>query len=148
MMLEPVRHAYDTQIKWTSEKKGILSCDGKPDLMVACPPEFGGHPDIWSPEDLFVGATELCLLTTFLWLLSKEKISIISYESHAHGILELGNSKPRFTTIDVNIDVKINSESDKAKINQVFEKLKTSCLISNSINTEVNIHYKIKVGAE
>ena len=87
-------------------------------------------------------------MTTFLWLLNKEKISIISYESQAHGILELGNSKPRFTTIDVNIDVKINSESDKAKINQVFEKLKTSCLISNSINTEVNIHYKIKVGAE
>jgi len=33
-----------------SENKGVLRCEGKLDIMVACPPEFGGHPGIWSPE--------------------------------------------------------------------------------------------------
>jgi organic hydroperoxide reductase OsmC/OhrA len=145
MILEPVRHSYHTQIRWTSEKKGILSCDGKPDIKVACPPEFGGHADIWSPEDLFVGATELCLLTTFLWLLGKENISLVSYKSHAHGILELGDKKPRFTTIVVDIKAVISSKQDIKKVDTIFRQLKQSCLISNSINTEVIIHPEINV---
>jgi len=145
MKLEPVRHSFQTNIEWKSEKIGILSCEGKPDIKVACPPEFGGHENIWSPEDLFVGAAELCLLTTFLWLLEKEKISLVSYKSKAKGILELGNSKPRFTSIEVNIKICIKIESDVEKVNKIFKKIKQSCLISNSINTEVIINPEIEV---
>ena len=70
MKLEPVKHYYKTHIEWTLEKKGILKSEEKPDIDVACPPEFGGHPNIWSPEDLFVGATEVCLMTTFIWYMA------------------------------------------------------------------------------
>jgi len=145
MKLEPVRHSYYTQIEWTNGKKGILSSKGKPNIKVACPPEFGGHADIWSPEDLFVGATEVCLLTTFLWLINREKTSLISYKSHARGILELGDKKHRFTTIIVNITICVKSDKDIEKIEKVFKKLKESCLISNSINTEVIIEPEIEV---
>jgi organic hydroperoxide reductase OsmC/OhrA len=145
MKLEPVRHSYDTSIEWTSEKKGILSSKDKPDIKVACPPEFGGHADFWSPEDLFVSSAELCLMTTFLWLLNKEKISIVSYKSHAHGILELGNKQPRFTTIEVNIKTCISSDKDIGKVKKIFEKLKQSCLISNSIHTKIIIKSNIEV---
>jgi organic hydroperoxide reductase OsmC/OhrA len=145
MEFEPVRHSYHTQIEWTNGKKGILSCNGKPDIKVACPPEFGGHADIWSPEDLFVGATEVCLLTTFLWLSGREELSLISYESRAHGILELGDTKPRFSTIKVNIKICISSDKDVKKVEKIFKKIKKSCLISNSINTEVIIEPEIRV---
>ena len=145
MKLEPLRHSYCTQLEWTNEKKGILSSKDKPNIKVACPPEFGGHADIWSPEDLFVGATELCLLTTFLWLIEREKTSIISYKSNSKGILELGDKKPRFTTIIVNIKVCVLNDKNLKKVEKVFKKLKKSCLISNSINTDVIIKPEIVV---
>ena len=69
---EPVKHNYQTSLRWTDEKKGILSCDGKLDINVACPPEFGGHPRIWSPEDIFLASVEICTMTTFLWYVNKE----------------------------------------------------------------------------
>lgn len=148
MKLEPVKHSYHTNIEWTNGKKGILSCAGKPNIKVACPPEFGGHADIWSPEDLFVGATEVCLLTTFLWLIRKEEINLISYNSNAHGILELGDKKPRFTKIKVKILICISSEKNIKKVEKIFKKIKKSCLISNSINTEVIIEPEIFVKNE
>lgn len=43
---EPVKYNYNTRLEWTSEKKGILRCEDKPDIIVATPPEFNGHPGI------------------------------------------------------------------------------------------------------
>lgn len=145
MKLEPVRHTYQTHIEWTNEKKGLLTCKGKPDIQVACPPEFGGHPDIWSPEDLFVGAAEVCLMTTFIWYMNREKIPFKSYKSSGKGLLELGNFNSRFTSITIKINVCILSEDDVLKVKKIFEKLKSTCVISNSVKSEVNIEPEIIV---
>ena len=51
---EPIKYVYNTSLKWVGEKKGLLSAEGKPDILTACPPEFQGHPNIWSPEDLYI----------------------------------------------------------------------------------------------
>ena len=34
--------------RWSREKRGVLAVAGKPDLEVASPPEFRGHPGIWT----------------------------------------------------------------------------------------------------
>jgi len=145
MKLEPVKHYYKTHIEWTEEKKGILKSEEKPDIDVACPPEFGGHPNIWSPEDLFVGATEVCLMTTFIWCMTNEKIPFISYKSNAKGILELGNFNSRFSSIEIKINVCISSKNDVLKVKNIFEKLKQTCVISNSIQTQVIIEPEINI---
>ncbi|MGH7545745.1 MAG: hypothetical protein ACREKI_06135 [Gemmatimonadota bacterium] len=41
-------------MRWTGERKGVISAEGKPELGVATPPEFKGHEGIGSPEDLYV----------------------------------------------------------------------------------------------
>ena len=145
MKLEPVKHYYKTHIEWTEEKKGILKSEEKPDIDVACPPEFGGHPNIWYPEDLFVGATEVCLMTTFIWYMTNEKIPFISYKSNAKGILELGNFNSRFSYIEIKINVCISSKNDVLKVKNIFEKLKQTCVISNSIQTQVIIEPEINI---
>lgn len=61
------KHIYKTNLRWESNRRGVLSAPGLPDLAVATPPEFpGGHPGIWSPEHLFVASAEVCVMTTFL----------------------------------------------------------------------------------
>lgn len=43
-------YMYQTTVKWTEQRKGVMSCVGKPEVQVATPPEFKGHEGIWSPK--------------------------------------------------------------------------------------------------
>jgi len=143
---EPAKYEYNTNLEWTSEKKGILRCEGKPDIEVACPPEFGGHPNIWSPEDLFVGSVEVCMLTTFLWFVNKENVTLKFYKSKTSGIVELVGGVFRFSSITVTMKIGISHENDRHIIEKILRKVKRACLISNSIQADVNIELDITVG--
>jgi organic hydroperoxide reductase OsmC/OhrA len=142
---KPVEYTYHTNLEWTSEKKGILKCNDKIDIPVACPPEFGGHPDIWSPEDLFVASVEVCMLTTFLWYLKKEDISIQSYRSKAEGTVKLTGGVFKFSLIHVTMYIALSDEKDYSLIETILKKVKRACLISNSIVTEVTIDSEIRI---
>ena len=134
-----VRYKYSTNLEWTTEKKGIIGSSDKPDIKVACPPEFGGHPGIWSPEDLFVASIEVCMLTTFLWYIKKEEIKIKSYKSKAEGTVEMLGGVFKFSLINVKMKIEISDEKYYKTIEKILKKVKRACLISNSIETEVTI---------
>jgi len=92
-------YTYHTSVKWTDQRKGVISSAGKPDIQVATPPEFKGHEGIWSPEDLFVASANICLMTTFLAVAERAGLAFTSYESAAEGRLELVDGKFQFTAI-------------------------------------------------
>ena len=142
---EPVKHNYQTSLRWTDEKKGILSCDGKPDINVACPPEFGGHPGIWSPEDIFLASVEICTMTTFLWYVNKENLSIKSYDSKASGTVEMSGGVFQFSSITIKVRIGISSEDDRSRVEKMMKKVERACLITNSIRTDVNIESDISI---
>ena len=142
---EPVKHNYQTSLRWTDEKKGILSCDGKPDINVACPPEFGGHPGIWSPEDIFLASVEICTMTTFLWYVNKENLSIKSYDSEANGTVEMSGGVFQFSSITIKVRIGISSEDDRSRVEKMMKKVERACLITNSIRTDVNIESDISI---
>lgn len=140
MDLEPIKYPYETKINWKGEKKGILMSESKPNINVACPPEFGGHPGIWAPGDLFVGSIEVCLMTTFLWHANRKNLKMNSYTSNACGIAEQVKGIPRFSSVTVKIKIDVASEIDKKNAEIIIKKLKHGCLISNScdINLEID----------
>lgn len=79
------------------EKKGIIACDGNPDLQVAALPEFKEHEGIWSPEDLFVASVNVYVMSTFLALAEWAGVAFASYQSEAVGRLAgCGKSPPAF----------------------------------------------------
>ncbi len=138
-----VKYTYQTQLKWTSERKGVLSSKDKPDIMVATPPEFGGHEGIWTPEDLFLASVEICILTTFLWFVKKHNINLKSYDSKAIGTVELIEGAYKFSKINIKLKLGVFSENDRVAVEKVLKKVKRACLISNSIQTDVNIESEI-----
>jgi len=142
---KPMKYLYQTHLRWTGEKKGRLSSKGKPDIEVACPPEFGGHPDIWSPEDLFLSSVEVCTMTTFLWFVNKEDISLKSYHSEATGAAELINGAFQFSTIIIKIKIGVYSEEDRVHVEKIIKKVTRTCLISRSIKTDVKIEADISI---
>ena len=142
---EPVKYTYATRLEWTGEKKGKIQCDDKSDIMVACPPEFGGHPGIWSPEDFFLGSVEICTMTTFLWFANKERLDFKFYNSEATGTVELVNGVFQFSSIAIKVKVGVSSEGDRIRVEKILKKVERACLITNSIDTNVCIEPEIIV---
>ena len=145
MLKESPRFIYKNSIKWQSEKRGLLLSSGKPDIEVATPPEFGGHPGIWTPEDLFVASVNGCIMTTFLYYAEKENLEILSYESQAQGVLERIESQFIFTEIILKPSVSVKKDSDILKANNLFGLVEKKCLISNSIKSKVEVIPEIRI---
>jgi len=136
-------YLYHTSVKWTEQRKGVISCAGKPDVQVATPPEFKGHEGIWSPEDLFVAAANICLMTTFLAVAERAGLSFSSYESAAEGRLELVEGKFQFTEITLRPVITLKAVADAAKAKELIEKAEANCLISNSMKARVHLEATI-----
>ena len=137
---------YRNSLKWQGEKRGLLSCLNKPDIQIATPPEFKGHPGIWTPEELFVASVNTCIMTTFLHYADKEGLEFLSYESDAEGIMERMEDKFMFYKIIVKPRILVNSNSEVEKAKNLIEFSKQHCLISNSIKSEVVLQAEVEAG--
>jgi peroxiredoxin-like protein len=137
-------YLYQTDVKWTEQRKGVISCAGKPDVQVATPPEFKGHENIWSPEDLFVASANVCLMTTFLAVAERAGLAFSSYESTAEGRLELVEGKFQFTAITIRPSITLKPGGDAAKAKELIEKAEHNCLISNSMKATVILEPTIR----
>ena len=137
-------YTYHTSVKWTEQRKGVISSAGKPDIQVATPPEFKGHDGIWSPEDLFVASANTCVLTTFLAMAERAGLAFTSYESVAEGRLELVDGKFQVTTITLKPTITLAANADAAKAKELIEKAEANCLISNSMKARVTLEPTIR----
>jgi len=138
-MAKDIRHVYKTSLKWIEGKRGVFKMEGKPELDVATPPEFGGPEGVWSPEDLYVAAAEACNMTTLLAILSRRGIEIESYESEAEGVLESTGEGLLFTSITIRPKVKVKNPEDADRVKKFLERAHMHCLIANSMKTEVRV---------
>ena len=145
-MLRPKEFPYSTSLKWTGQKKGALSCEGKPDIQVACPPEYGGHESIWSPEDLFVASVEVCVMTTFLWLAGREGMTPSSYESYATAIASMVDGVFGIPEVTVKVRIGVANEGDREVAKKVLGEVEEWCLVTKSIRPGVVIEPEITVG--
>ena len=130
---KPKTFDYRVGVRWSREKRGVLSIAGKPDLEVASPPEFRGHPGIWSPEDLLVAAVNACTMTTFLSAVMRRDIALVSYESDATGTLEMADGKLRFTRVVLEPRIVVARPVDRAAALAAFREAEAGCLIAQSI---------------
>jgi len=136
---------YKNSLKWEGEKQGLLSSSGKPDIKVATPSEFRGHPGVWTPEDLFAASVNSCIMTTFLYYAEKNGIEFLDYKSQAEGVLELKEGRLIFIEIKVKPLIFVKQDSDIAKVEEIINVSKKNCLISNSIKCEIKVLPEIKI---
>lgn len=139
-------YTYRTGVRWTDRKIGVISAIGKPDILVATPPEFKGHEGIWSPEDLFVASVNICLMTTFLAFAERAGLSFIGYEGTAEGLLELVEGKFQFTKIVLRPKLTLKPGEDAKKAGELLTKAEANCLISNSMKCRVELEPTIALG--
>ena len=140
---QKVKHkafTYSTGLEWKGGKIGCLSSEGRPPVQVSSPPEFKGDPGNWTPEDLFVGTVEMCQMLTFLALVQKHQLRLVSYRSEARGALEFVDGAYRFTRVVVTPTVIIGEPATEAETLNLLNEAHKRCLIANSITASVEVN--------
>ena len=141
--MEQDKWLYHNTLKWKGEKKADLRfIESKQEIEVATPPEFGGHENIISPEDLFVSSANVCYMTTLLGTLKNMGVELISYESRAEGILQTVDKMKIFTKIIIR--PKIKAKETEEKIRMILNHAEKRCLVANSMKTQVIIEPEIE----
>ena len=141
--MEEDRWLYHNKLKWKGMKKADLKFqESGQEIEVATPPEFGGHENIITPQDLFVSSANVCLMTTLLGTLKNMNIELVSYESEAEGILETVDKLKIFTKIIIR--PRIIAKTTEEQIRLVLQHTEKRCLVMNSMKTQVIIEPKIE----
>lgn len=141
-------HNYNVQIKWESDRKGIMRSPVLDSAIeVATPPEFPkGMPGIWSPEHLLVAAVNSCLMTTFLAIAENSKLNFLHFESSADGKLEKIENKFMMSEVTLSPVLTILNEADMDRALRILEKSEAACLISNSVKSKIIFQPVVKIG--
>lgn len=136
---------FRTSTLWTGEHTGMLSGEGKQPLTVASPEDFSAEPGMWTPEDMFVAAVEVCHMATFLSYAEKEGVPIASYRSHANGVLEYVDGDYRFTRIVIFPTITVSSAAVESQVHEILREAQKHCLVANSIASIVEVNPTIMV---
>lgn len=131
--MEPRVYEYSCGSRWIAEHRGVSSSEGKSEIDIACPPEFGGHAGYWTPEHLLVLSVEVCVMTTFLALFEKRGGVLISYESQTVGKASMRDWTFRFTDICVKPKIVVKGEKCVGLARESIERAAGECLISRSL---------------
>lgn len=137
---------YRNDLVWKSGRRGAVTSLGKPELEVGSPPEFKGEPGAWSPEDMYVGALNACLMLTFLALADRKGLGLATYASSAEGLLEHSDGRYRITEVTVQPTVAVKSDADLDAARELMGKVEENCFISNSITAKVKLqpHFHVE----
>jgi organic hydroperoxide reductase OsmC/OhrA len=140
-------HFFETQLSWKEGRKGLTTAVGiNTGIEVATPPEFpGGIPGIWSPEHLFLSSLSSCLMTTYLAIAEKKRLTVCNFTCDAIGQVQLVERLLEFTKIDLYPKVTVCRDEDIPVANEVLLKAYKHCIIANSIRSLLIHHGEVSV---
>jgi peroxiredoxin-like protein len=132
-------YSYETELTWKGQRNGVLETAGARRLEVSAPPEFAGEPGNWTPEQLLVGATASCWMTTFLAIAEFSGVSLNFLRVKATGTLEkIPGEGYRFTEIHLAPELGVFPD-DVEKLRRILPKVEKSCFISNSLRAALRV---------
>lgn len=146
-----VRHksfTYRTSLDWVGGRAGIAASPGKASFRVSSPPEFKGEEGVWTPEDLFVAAADICMMTTFLAFAGRAKLPVARYASEAVGTLEFTGGAYRVTRITLRPTIVVEDEAALSRVESTLAEAHRACIVSNSILTDVAVEPVVRLMTE
>ena len=128
---------YTTSAQSIGDKVGSLTSGTKKPLTVSSPPEFHGPTDLWTPEDMFVGALEMCHMLTFMALARRRHVNVLSYTSRAEGVLEFVNGTYQFTRVLITPTIIVGDVAEVGRIRDLLDDTRRLCIVENSVSASV-----------
>jgi peroxiredoxin-like protein len=142
-------HRYIVRARSTRLRSGVIASESVPQpLKFSAPPEFQGEPGVWTPEDFFVASVVTCFVSTFSGMSELSKLSFVSLEVEAEGLLERDASGWKFTEIKLRPSLKLAHEKDRDRAARILEKAERTCLIARSISARLTVEASVSVAEE
>lgn len=145
--MQALPHQYHVTATGKSDNSLFVSIQNLDDLVVAPPAQFGGPGDEWSPEDLFMASISSCFILSFRAVARASKLEWSSIECHSEGTLDRVDGKNQFTKVVTTAKLSIASTEDSEKAEKILHKADATCLVANSLRTELVLECEISKGA-
>lgn len=120
-----------------------LSAPPRTPIAAGAPPQFGGSDAVWSPEELLVGSTLLCLSTTFDAFARRESLAVGEWRGEAVGVLEKGPGGPAFTAIDLRVAITVGA-GDEERCRRLIAMAEKHCIISHALRCPVRVEATVR----
>lgn len=116
-----------------------VTSEGLPALGIAAPAEFDGPGDAWSPETLMAAAVSSCFILSFRAVASASRFEWKDIACESEAVLDRVEKVTRFTRVKTSVRLTIDDEAEKEKAIKLLEKAESICLVTNSMNAELEL---------
>lgn len=135
-MPAPFPHRYKTSLVRTLSSRARIEAPPRSAISAGPPPEFDGDATSWSPEHLLLASIGMCLLTTFEAVAARDRVELLAWDARVHGTVDRTPQGLRFTAFTIEVDLDV---TDVERAQKTLETAKRHCLISNALNTPVEV---------
>lgn len=143
--MQPFPHHYRAAVTVGADAEHLaLRSPGLPDLETNAPAEYGGPGDRWSPETLLVGAVADCYVLTFRAIARASGLDWQALSCDVEGTLEKVDRTVRFTRMRIRAEVTV-PEATRGRAERILQKAEEGCLVTNSLNAEVDFQGSVTV---
>jgi organic hydroperoxide reductase OsmC/OhrA len=130
---------YRTGTVWTGGTQGRLEAGGKPALQVGTPPEFGGQPGVWTPEDLLAASVGSCLLASLLFFVQRAGVTMEACRCDSTALMEKGPQGLVITRVTVDCSVTLADAQQEEALRRACSRAEASCPVSRSLACPVHL---------
>lgn len=142
--MQDLPHHYTVEASAKPDGDAALSCDRLGTIPFAAPAEFGGPGDCWSPETLLVAAVAACFLLSFRAIARASKFPWMSLQCEVEGTLEKVDGTMKFTRFVVHAALDVPRDADEKRAHRLLEKAEKTCLVTNSLSSETQLHAEVR----
>jgi organic hydroperoxide reductase OsmC/OhrA len=141
--------SYHTTVRWTGEHWGHLVMGNGPEMKFSAPPDAHGHAGVFTPEDAFVAAANMCVMMMFIWAAERFKLKLVSFECRTEGtkLIELDRTEI-FTRLHFRPVIRLAAAGEpraavEARTRRVLQAAQKYSLVANSVKSEIVVEPEI-----
>ena len=148
-------HHYRSRLEWRgdtaagyeeySREHRVTVPPARASLTLSSDPAFVGDPGLANPEQLLVAAASSCQLLSFLARAARSRVTVLSYEDEAEGVMPEDEKPLRITKIVLRPRIVVGEGTDEARVQRLVERAHEGCFIANSLKTEIAVEATIEV---
>ena len=139
---------FETDLKWLRDTHSVMTVSTVIEpIHVATASVFGGEPESWSPEQLFLAAINSSFLSSFLAFARQYDWEIISYKCNCIGEIERKENHFGFTKINLFPSLTVSTENQRTKVKMALEKSRQSSIIVHSIDADIIYHPAVTINS-
>ncbi len=136
---------YTNRVQWRGGHTGYTWCQNGTEMPFSAPPSLHGQPNVLTPEDAFVAASNTCYFMMVVWAAERFKLDMVSLECRAQGeVEEFLDRTSWFKKVTLHPKIVVKGKSKEVVQRALDMALKYST-INQSLKTQIVIEPDIVV---